>query len=497
MWSKRFPWLVQLLLLGFFALGGLLRLIDLTDPPLDFHPTRQLRSAIFAREIYYRMLPDIDPDLRATAIAHANTIERYEPRLLETIVAVTYRVIGAETLWVARLYTTLFWLVGGLALFALARRMTSPEGSLVAVGYYLLLPFGVQASRSFQPDPFMVMWFILSIYFLYRWTQERTWRWAILAGVSGGLGVLVKVVIAYLVAGAALASVLTTTGLRRALRDLQVWAMALLMIVPPTIYYIFIKDPGSTAEYVSSWTLALLRLIIAPDFYVRWMSFLHTLLGLTPIFLGLAGVIISRPQNRAILLGMWIGYGLYGLSLPYQMYTHNYYHLQLIPIVALSLAPVAHVLLEKVAVQPRSWQVIIVLVGLVAVAYPSWVARSTLMAADYRAESEYWEYVAESVPRDGPVIALTQDYGFRLMYFGGLRVSLWPITAEQELASLRGREREFSERFDNLTEGRAYFLVTAMGQLNQQVDLREHLESNYPLVVSGDGFLVYDLRAAP
>jgi hypothetical protein len=272
--------------------------------------------------------------------------------------------------------------------------------------------------------------------------------------------------------------------------------MALLMIVPPTIYYIFIKDPGSTAEYVSSWTLALLRLIIAPDFYVRWMSFLHTLLGLTPIFLGLAGVIISRPQNRAILLGMWIGYGLYGLSLPYQMYTHNYYHLQLIPIVALSLAPVAHVLLEKVAVQPRSWQVIIVLVGLVAVAYPSWVARSTLMAADYRAESEYWEYVAESVPRDGPVIALTQDYGFRLMYFGGLRVSLWPITAEQELASLRGREREFSERFDNLTEGRAYFLVTAMGQLNQQVDLREHLESNYPLVVSGDGFLVYDLRAA-
>jgi hypothetical protein len=310
MWSKRFPWLVQLLLLGLFALGGLLRLIDLTDPPLDFHPTRQLRSAIFAREIYYRMLPDIDPDLRATAIAHANTIERYEPRLLETIVAVTYRVIGAETLWVARLYTTLFWLVGGLALFALARRMTSPEGGLVAVGYYLLLPFGVQASRSFQPDPFMVMWFILSIYFLYRWTQERTWRWAILAGVSGGLGVLVKVVIAYLVAGAALAAVLTTTGLRRALRDLQVWAMALLMIVPPTIYYIFIKDPGSTAEYVSSWTLALLRLIIAPDFYVRWMSFLHTLLGLTPIFLGLAGVIISRPQNRAILLGMWIGYGL-------------------------------------------------------------------------------------------------------------------------------------------------------------------------------------------
>ncbi|HJS29813.1 MAG TPA: hypothetical protein VJ768_09335, partial [Anaerolineales bacterium] len=35
-----------------YVVGLGVRLADLTDPPLDFHPTRQLRSAIIAREMY-------------------------------------------------------------------------------------------------------------------------------------------------------------------------------------------------------------------------------------------------------------------------------------------------------------------------------------------------------------------------------------------------------------------------------------------------------------
>jgi hypothetical protein len=38
---------------------------------------------------------------------------------------------------------------------------------------YLVLPLAVQGSRSFQPDPGMVMWLALSAYFLYRWCEEQ------------------------------------------------------------------------------------------------------------------------------------------------------------------------------------------------------------------------------------------------------------------------------------------------------------------------------------
>jgi len=121
--------------------------------------------------------------------------------------------------WGRRLYgwrafnNSLFWSIAGLALFDLAARAVSGWAGLVALGYYLILPFAVQASRSFQPDPGMVMWIVLTFYALYRWSEKEgraSWTWAILAGAFGGIGVLTKVVAAYIVGAAAVAAVLYT-----------------------------------------------------------------------------------------------------------------------------------------------------------------------------------------------------------------------------------------------------------------------------------------------
>jgi len=125
----------RLALLLIFALGLGLRLYDLTDQPLDFHPTRQLRAAIISRGMYYEMQPNADPVLREKAISIASTMEAYEPPLLERLVAVTYLITGGEHLWVARLYSIFFWLIGGGALYALARRLTSIPGALASLAF--------------------------------------------------------------------------------------------------------------------------------------------------------------------------------------------------------------------------------------------------------------------------------------------------------------------------------------------------------------------------
>jgi hypothetical protein len=242
------------------ALGLGLRLYDLTDQPLDFHPTRQLRGALIARSMYYQMLPNPDPDALRIAVGIANTTGQYEPSIVEKIVAITYLFLGGEVLWVSRIYTSLFWLIGGVALYDLARRMTSFGGALVALAYYLVLPFAVQASRSFQPDPGMVMWIILSVYAFYRWSAKPSWKWAILAGALGGMAVLTKVVAGYIVGGAAVAVVLSTLGVRRFWRSPQVWSMALLMLAPSALYYL--SRGGRASEYISGWTLSLSHLLV-------------------------------------------------------------------------------------------------------------------------------------------------------------------------------------------------------------------------------------------
>jgi len=74
-------------LVGILIIGFGLRLTDLDDPPLDFNPTRQLRYAIIARGYYYERSPNLDPDSRAMAISHKDSMERLEPPVFETIVA--------------------------------------------------------------------------------------------------------------------------------------------------------------------------------------------------------------------------------------------------------------------------------------------------------------------------------------------------------------------------------------------------------------------------
>src|SRR5512138_493334 len=187
-----------------FATALAIRLYDLTDLPLDFHPTRQLLSAIKARALYFETQPDgVSTEHLETGIHQAKLKADVEPVIVERLVAYTYRFTG-EKLWIARIYSSLFWLIGGIFLFLLVRYLVSFDAAIFSTAYYLLFPYAVIASRSFQPDPLMVMFIIGFWWACNRWTQHPSWTSAIFAGLLGGLSILIKFSAAFFVIGAAL-----------------------------------------------------------------------------------------------------------------------------------------------------------------------------------------------------------------------------------------------------------------------------------------------------
>jgi 4-amino-4-deoxy-L-arabinose transferase-like glycosyltransferase len=507
-------WSALLILL--LALGGLLRLLDLTDPPLDFHPTRQLRNSIIARGIYYDLLSNADPSTRALADSIARVPARYEPPVTETLVAVTYLATGGETIAIPRLYGTIFWLLAGICLYDLARRITdSSIAALLSLAYFLVLPFAVQASRSFQPDPLMTASAFIGIYFLYRWSEaiapnseflisnsqplspiphlasrnSQSWKYALLASAFIGFAVFVKIFIGFIAGAAAVAIVLFTLK-GKFWRSPQVWTMAAIMIIPAFLFY-FTGDRGNSTEYITNWSLDMLRLITSTDFYTKWLAFLGSLFGQLVIFLSLAGTLIAAPRGRALLIGLWAGYLLYGLSVPFQMYTHSYYHIQLTPIIALGLSPLFETAAARTSRERRVWQVALTVLALAVIGFQAYVARSVLVADNYRAEPAYWQIIGEAIPANSDVIALTQDYGYRLMYYGWRRVDLWPLASG--LAELRGNTINAEKAFAELAVGKDYFLVTSFNQLDKQPDLKKILDG-YSIAAQGDGFALYDLR---
>ncbi|MBL8091479.1 MAG: glycosyltransferase family 39 protein [Anaerolineales bacterium] len=498
--SRLSTWFLTLILL--LSLGGLLRLIDITDEPLDFQPSRQLRNSLVARQIYYSVLPSATDEQKILSKSFADSVGKYEPPVIESIVAYSYLITGGENIAVARIWLTIFWLIAGIALFGLMKRVVSPWSALIALSFYLVLPFSVQASRSFQPDPLMTSSFVIGIYFLYRWSESHSpllvgeglgvrseWKFAIFAGIFLGFATFVKIVIAFFVGASAIALVLFTLG-KDFYKSKQVWIMAVIMVLPALLYYVLLNQ-GRSTEYFFSWTVALINLITSTDFYTKWLAFLGILFGQTILFLSIAGALIAPPRMRWLLISLWIGYLLYGLTLPFQMYTHSYYHIQLIPIIALGLAIILNPLVEFVTNQNTITRTSFIALIVAIIGFQSYVSRSVLMAESFRHEPAYWSSVGEVIPSNAKVIALTQDYGYRLMMYGWRKVNLWPLATE--LSATRNPDKDNAAKFDDITAGMDYFLVTAFGQLEKQPDLKKILDS-YPIVMEGDGYVLYDLR---
>ena len=481
-------WVLFGLLLG----GALvLRMIDLRDPPLDFNPTRQLYSAIIARAIYYEIEPEVNQEERKQATAFRSTLEPLEPPILETITALTYRLIGSEQIWIVRIFTSVFWLASAMAVFALSRTYAPGAGILVGLAYFLFVPLGVYGSRSFQPDAMMVLWIVLACWALYNWMTTKTWGWALAVGLFGGLGVFTKAIALFFIGGAAAGLILQQAGatvqnpgirpwvrsIFSALRNPKLWVL-IGMIVLPGLLYTLLTAGGNSSLYTRT-GLYRWRDLLDGSFYIRWMLLADRLLELPIIFMAVIGALVVPGKARGMLVGLWVGYGIYGLSFPLLIITHDYYHLPMIAIVALSIPPAIGPILERILAQGRVFQAMVLAIGLLATFYPAWIGASVLRGKDFSDAPAYWALVGAEIPDDGKAIGYTQDYGFRLMYYGGQRIDIWPD----------GRS---SRNFEERAAEASYFVITSKNQLSD--DLADFLEAHYPVLAEGGGYLIYDLR---
>jgi len=487
-----------LIVMSVLMLGILLRTVDLTDPPLDFQAWRQLRSASIARGIYYEMNPDASPDLRDRAM-ELGTYEALEPPLFESLVAVTYTFLGQERLWIARAYAILFWTTGGAALYLVVRRVVAARGALISLLYYLFLPFSVVVSRSFLPDVPMVCLTLCALALLLQWISRRTWVWATAAGVVAGLAITTKVFSVFPLGLAMVFLVVSDRGFLKGLRSGQAWWLAALMSAIPATYYVCLRT-GAAGDYLHDWVLPFSHMLIDPRFYVRWSAAVHRTATLYAALLGLLGVALSRGRARTLLVSLWAGYILFGAAVPSLIISHTYYQAILVPIVAISLAPLAECVLDRAARWPgwlRSAATASAMLVLVAC---SWAVARGLLAQDFRPEILGWIKMGSEIPAGEPMIGLTHDYNTRLRYYGWREVAQWPHATDLEMNVLAGgnydpTDPEIAKVFRERTAGYSYFIVTLFGELDKQPVVKRVLQDNYP-ATTGEGYILYDLRSS-
>lgn len=483
--------LFSLVLAFVLALG--IRLYDLDDLPLDFNPARQLFSMLKARGMYYAITPGLPEWQREIAIQQWKESPVIEPPVLEALVAVSYRAFG-ENLAIPRIYSILFWLFGGIFLFLLAQKLTDSNGAFFALLFYLFLPFGVYASRSFQPDPLMVALIIAALWAMWNWREKLTWRWAIAAGLLNGIAIFIKNVAVFPLAFAALALVLER-GILPSLKDRQTWSVAALSILPVGLYTFYgvvvagyLGGQFDFRFFPNLWS--------DPAFYLRWKGQLEGVFGFSVVLLALAGVFLSRRRVFVFLAGLWVGYFTYSMTFAYHTSTHDYYQLPFIPIVALSLAPIAQIVCERAA-SLRNLPVLRIVAGLgcaLVVALQIWTVRVELIRNNYRPDAEYFAMIGSLTGHTlEPVVSVSQDYGDRLEYWGWQPNIAWYDESQLALRQAAGRNIQLSERFGEFIEGKRFFVVTHLARLETEPYLKETLYNNFPVYAEGKGFVIFDL----
>jgi hypothetical protein len=487
-------WLILAFL--FLAAAGI-RLYHSTDPPLNFHATRQYRSLIIARGIYFDHLTSIPEWKRQVARCSQKNQGILEPPIMELVVATGYRVLGGERLWLPRVVSTIFWLVGGGFLYLIGRRVADGDAALFATAFYLFLPFATVASRSFQPDPLMVMLMLASVWAILRYDDAPSHPRLAGGAVLSSLAFLIKPGSVFVILAVFLALAIRRQGVRHA-----IWSPALIVFIAVTLVpTLLIYGYGilSGAFMVTEARAHLLpQLWISPFFWRGWLRQIGDTVGLIPFIGALLGTFTFRQARpTALMAGLWVGYILYALAFNYNIATHTYYQLPLIPIVGLALGPIVALVMNRSGQLHPEWygRLAIGAIWCLALLLALADARARIVDPDATRKVATEREIGEQVHHSAKTLFLSGDYGVPLEYHGLLCGESWPLASDFEWERLArkpvlGAQERFYSRYAK--DAPQYFIVEDVREFALQPDLGRFL-SQFPILAQNSDYLIFAL----
>ena len=499
----------------FFAIAALfimalgVRIYGAADHPVEFQYVRQYHSALLARHFYYQGLESV-PEWKKAVIG-VTTPKIHEPPVMEWLAALGYHAMDGEQLWIPRIIASLFWIIGSLALLAILKRFFDTEVALLSSAFYLLVPYGIYLSRSFQPDSLMAMMMLLSILTIVRFYEKSSMKRLVTAAGLSSLALLIKPVAAFLIFGAFISLALSRKHLKKIIFDRPFWLFCLITVAPAAVYYLYQVAGGRSLSGVAQKSI-LPGLLVHLFYYKGWLYQLERVVGFPFFIAGLIGILMfNNREGRFMAWGLWLGYLCFGLVFTWPFTTHAYYHIVAIPIIALCLGPLFEIIIKCLRRQ-SSWFVRPAFLGILVfiIALTLKPVIESIQRNDYMKKASVFKEIGDTVRHSTKTVFLSPHEGEPLMYQGWLGGKKWPgswafrlekfgyirMTDFQELnrqANMQAVKRRFEEDFKS--DKPEYFIVTDFKEFEQQPDLKAFLTTNFDKLAETNHYIIFDLRS--
>lgn len=494
-----YKWLL-IVLLFLLALG--IRIYRINDPPLEFNSSRQYHCALLTR--YYYNMGDSSASDWQKQMAQAQKPPNYEPPIMEKAASLFYRITGGEALWFPRLLSVVFWLAAGVGIYLLSKKLWSETAAVFSFALFLFLPFGIFASRGFLPDPFMVMLMVFTYLALVVYIEKPTLLRLVVAGLLAAAAIFVKVQSVFMVLFVFGTLMLLQKKVRQLLFQPHLWIFLFIALTPGVIYYSYGLFITKSLQAQASWSF-IPSLFLSLIFYKGWLQNAALVAGFSLLFLTVLALPLtfSKKTPRALLLGLWLGYFFFSFVFNYHISTHHYYHLQVIPLVALSVGYVGSVVFSRLNDSRIPWKLRVLVLAILLIAFSldgirqvvtrrHWLEKNM----DFQSVVEVAKEIGEQVDHSMKCVFLDPEYGSTLKYHGWLAgwiwYNSWDIYADRRFGGMA--ESDARELYINkyAIHQPEFFIVTDLKEFDRQDDLKEFLMNTFPIVASTTRYLIFD-----
>ena len=482
-------WLVVLLLMFLAAAAVRAYQIDAAGLLVD----RDYTSAMFARDFYFAEVKGIEPWRKDMARIMRAKQPDLEPPITEWLVAKAYKMVGGENLRVARVITSLFWLAGGIFLFDVIRRVVSTDAALLGLGYYLFTPMSILLSRSFQPDSLMMLMYLWSLWGIVCYYQKPSRKKLLLAAAAAAATLVYRPLVLPSLAAAFVMPQLQNKGVWKGLSSRETFVYCLIGILPAILYYAYATV---IAQYFGWKLTSSFRFYLwgHVEYWRGWAELAAITAKVPFLIAAVLGFFLLRPGlPRSIVTGMTLGYLVFCLMFTMHIHTHDYYHAQLIPVVAIAASPLAAAAMRWVLSSSGMWTKIaaVVIVTSVALVWARDV-RQGLNRAGFEPPPVARE-IGALVNHSDKVVFLSRYYGLPLQYYGEFTGAYWPRPITYWLYREKGeRELSVTERIDELGFEPDYFVITFFREYEKNhKDLANYVEHSCVLKAQTDLYVIY------
>jgi hypothetical protein len=471
-------WILLLVVL----IGVLLRSWRITNPVLDWHAFRQADTSSVTREFVKNGVDLLHPryhDLSNIQSGKDN-LDGYrmvEFPLINGLAAGLVRVMPFLSIELtSRLLAILASALTTWLLYETIRLLLDRRIALTSMIAFAVMPYAVFYGRVILPEPFLLLFAIMSLWFFILYHQRQTW-WSLVGfTISLAIALLLKpFVVFYAPFFIAIHGWwwFTSSNKKQAsLSTLLLVVAAVLSLLPFWWWRNWIVQFPSGIP-ASDWLFNSNGIRWRPAWF-RWLGYER----LTKLLLGYTGLLFfltiwfSRNQTKLVVLlaSWWLGIFAYLSIIASGNVQHDYYQVLMIPVVALTVGSGAVALFDWLRSQLTATKALTIVISLAVI---SWVFAWRMVAGYFNVN--HWEYIEagraadQHIPADAKIIA--PAFGDTMFLYQTNRTG-WPIGFEID---------------QKIKLGATHYITTSYD------DEARELEKNYTTIVKSDLYLLLDL----